>query len=163
MNYSKTAHEIIDLIKSSGMNIAQTKEILSECSQIADTPTIRYIDEKLYNLKDICYTFNQNMEEVINYMNNNNIIYIRDSEENLYICGTALDGLWLLLNRCISIEDLNDEIKHAIFNECKIDIKSKNILPQKKYTSPNQKKDLIGESIKCERVSSETPRITMER
>lgn len=106
MNYSQTAYEVIDLIMSKGMNIAQTKEILSECNQITDNLTIRYIDEKLYNLKDICYVFNQNLEEVINYMNYNNIIYVQDSEGNFYICGNVLDELLLLKNRRSPLIDL---------------------------------------------------------
>lgn len=162
MNYSQTAYEVIDLIKSKGIDATQTKKIIFECSQIIDNPTIRYIDEKLYNLKDICYVFNQNIREIISYMNNNNLIYVQDSEENFYICDTVLDELLLLINKCIAFRDLNYEIERIISDKNKINIKNKTISIRKINAASNLKRNLEQRQIECERVSAEIPRISME-
>ena len=61
LNYINTAYEIIDLLRSKGMDVIKIKETLSECNKITDETTIRYVEEKFYNIEDISHILNINI------------------------------------------------------------------------------------------------------
>lgn len=68
--------------------------------------SIKYVSGILYNMTDICNIFNLEMNKIIEVIKNNDISYLIDSKNNIYINKEGICKIFTLIN---AIETINHQ------------------------------------------------------
>lgn len=167
--YNKISHELVDSLKSRYGQIDKVREIFYNCIELVNAPSIQYINIALYNLNDICYAFNLEIDKIIDLLDHNDILYYRDSKGIYYVNVNDLNEMCILLNENnninsidkINLLNFNSETQCSSFYGLKLDTEQNSISQYPIHTK--KESELTKKTQEPKRVSGESPRISMER
>lgn len=95
--------------------------------------SIKYVSGILYNMNDICNIFNLEMNKIIEVIKNNDISYLFDSKNNIYISNKDICNIFTLISaksslNSVAFNDFYYSISRNNFAEDQVDRENKFIL-----------------------------------